>query len=224
MDPPQAGPTQLINPKCTKPYYTKPVEPIEKWGHIQCRYPSASMPYPANQPQVYRALLHQTSRTYWEIRRPLLIKPKCTQPYYTKPVKPIEKWGGPPLIKPKCTEPYYNKPVEPIEKWGGPLPLINSKCTQPYYTKPVELIEKWGGPPLIESKCTELYYTKPVDYWEMRRPSPANRPQVYWAILHQICFTYSRMPLVPPANQAQLYRAPLHQICFTYRRMPMAPH
>ena len=25
MDPLQTGPTQLINPKCSEPYYTKPV-------------------------------------------------------------------------------------------------------------------------------------------------------------------------------------------------------
>ena len=42
---------------------------------------------------------------------------KCTEPYYTKPVQPIKKRGGPPLlIEPKCTELYYLKPVEPIEK------------------------------------------------------------------------------------------------------------
>ena len=49
-------------------------------------------PFPANQPQVYRALLHQTSITYLEMRRPSpLIEPKFIEPYYTKPVKPIEK-------------------------------------------------------------------------------------------------------------------------------------
>ena len=40
-----------------------------------------------------------------------------------------------PPSNPKCTEPYYTKPVEPIEKWGGPLPLMDPKCTEPYYTK-----------------------------------------------------------------------------------------
>ena len=44
------------------------------------------------------------------------IHSKCTEPYYTKPVEPIEKYGhtqcrwNPPL-KPKCMEPYYTKPV-----------------------------------------------------------------------------------------------------------------
>ena len=65
MYPPQTGPTQLINPKCTEPYYTKPVQSIEECGHTQCRWnPPASRPYPANQPHMYRALLHQTSITY----------------------------------------------------------------------------------------------------------------------------------------------------------------
>ena len=36
------------------------------------------------------------------------IEPKCTEPYYTKPVEPKEKLRGPPLqIDPKCTESYY---------------------------------------------------------------------------------------------------------------------
>ena len=65
---------------------------------------------PTDWAQVYRALLHQRGP-------PLLIEPKCTETYYTKPVEPIKKWGGPPqLIDPKCTEPYYTKPVEPLEK------------------------------------------------------------------------------------------------------------
>ena len=41
-----------------------------------------------------------------------LIDPMCTEPYYTKPVEPIEKWGGPPPIRPQYTEPFYTKPVE----------------------------------------------------------------------------------------------------------------
>ena len=45
MTPLQTGPTQLINPKCAEPYYTE-------------------RPFPTNQLQVYRALLHQTSITY----------------------------------------------------------------------------------------------------------------------------------------------------------------
>ena len=28
MDFAQTGPTQCINPKCTEPYYTKPIEPM----------------------------------------------------------------------------------------------------------------------------------------------------------------------------------------------------
>ena len=70
----------------------KPVEPIEKYAHIQCRWSPqlnlsvqspttpnqwnlmrnahiSSADGPPNQTQVYRALLHQTSTTYWETRR-----------------------------------------------------------------------------------------------------------------------------------------------------------
>ena len=52
------------------------------------------------------------------MRRPPLIGPKCTEPYYTKPVEPIEKYTHTqcrwtPLIKPKCTEPCYIKEALP---------------------------------------------------------------------------------------------------------------
>ena len=50
-----------MDPKCTEPYYTKPVEPIEKYGHTQCRQTPTQV-------QVYRALLHQTSMTYGEVQ------------------------------------------------------------------------------------------------------------------------------------------------------------
>ena len=75
-------------------------------------------PCPAKQAQVYRAQLYEASITYWETRSPSLqIKPKCTELYYSKPVEPIEKWGGPhPLIKSKCTEPYYTKEALPTNQ------------------------------------------------------------------------------------------------------------
>ena len=45
-----------------------------------------------NPAQVYRALLHQDTMTYWEIKPyPLLIKQKSTEPYYTSTVWAIEK-------------------------------------------------------------------------------------------------------------------------------------
>ena len=34
----------LIDPKCTEPYYTKQVEPIEKYAHTQCRWTPQSSP------------------------------------------------------------------------------------------------------------------------------------------------------------------------------------
>ena len=32
----------------------------------------------------------------------------------------IPSVDGPPQFEPKSTEPYYTKPVEPIDKWGDP--------------------------------------------------------------------------------------------------------
>ena len=85
---------------------------------------------------------------------PLLIEPKCTEPYYTRPVLPIEECrhadiqraDGPPplLIKPKCTEPYYTRPVLPIEEGrhaditkADGIPSNQGKSTEPYYTRTV---------------------------------------------------------------------------------------
>ena len=50
----------------------------------------------------------------WAVQSPTtgptqMIKPKYTEPYYTKEALPH-------LINPKCTEPYYTKPVKPIKK------------------------------------------------------------------------------------------------------------
>ena len=53
-------------------------------------YPVQMVP-PFSQTQMYRALLHQTSRAYWKWQgSPLLIELKHTEAYYTKPVEPIE--------------------------------------------------------------------------------------------------------------------------------------
>ena len=78
--------------KFTEPYCTNTVLAMEKSRHTRGRWT------PTNQLQVYRALLHQNSITYGEIEThsgqmnpPLLIKPKCTEPYYTRTVLAIEK-------------------------------------------------------------------------------------------------------------------------------------
>ena len=109
-------------------------------------------PSPANWPQVNRALLHQTSRTYWEMRRPTL------------------------LIEPKCTEPYYTKPVELIEKYGY------TQCRQ---------TPNWA------QVYRALLHQTSRTYWEMRRPSPANQPQVYRALLHETSRTYADICIYP---------------------------
>ena len=153
-------------------------------------YPVQMVP-PFNQAQMYRALLHQTSRTYWKWQgSPLLIELKHTEAYYTKPVEPIEKWGGPPA---KWAQVYRAllhqnsrtyREMRPYPVQMNP-PLIKPNCTEPSYTKPVEPIEKWGGPPTNQTKVYRalLHQTSRI-YWEMRRPFPTIKPQVYRALLH----------------------------------------
>ena len=69
---------------------------MEKYRHTQYRWTPTERPYPANQAQVYRALLHQTHITYGEVQ---------TYPVQKDPPKRGLTW----LIEPKCTEPYYTK-------------------------------------------------------------------------------------------------------------------
>ena len=97
-------PSLVIEPKCTEPYNTIPVEPIR-----EMRRPS-----PTNWSQVYRFLLHQTSISYWAMQNPsptnhpLVYRALLHQTN----IEPIEKWGDPPLLSnPKCTDPYYTKLV-----------------------------------------------------------------------------------------------------------------
>ena len=156
----------LIEPKCTEPYYTRTVLPIEECRHADI--PGQMAPY--NWAQVYRALLHQDSTTYRRMQTW----------WYTQ-----SRWT-PSLIKPKCTEPYYTRTLLPIEE-----------CRHAD-------IPRAHGPP-----C-------PLTNWA----------QVYRALLHQDSITYRRMQTCwytqgwwPPYNWAQVYRALLHQDSTTYRRM-----
>ena len=72
-----------------------------------------------------KSVLHIGKCTY----TPLLIKPKCTEPYYTRTVLLIAEYrhteipraDGPPPIDPKCTEPYYTRMV---------LPIAECRCTE----------------------------------------------------------------------------------------------
>ena len=66
MDPP------LFEPKCTEPYYTRIVLPIEEWRHTEI--PTADRP-PANQAKVLRTLLHQHSITYRIMQIPRVDRP-----------------------------------------------------------------------------------------------------------------------------------------------------
>ena len=103
--------TTPIKPNCREPYYTKP-----------CRsYWEMKRPSPQIDPkctdrlflhpnQVYRALLTQMKRP-----SPALFEPTCAEPYYTKPVEPVEKWCTYPVqmdhhkSSPKCTETYLHQ-------------------------------------------------------------------------------------------------------------------
>ena len=69
MDIPSADELPLIKRKCTEPYNTKPVEPIEKYRHTQGRQTSQLSP------GVQRPTTPQQSSP--------LGGPMCTETYYT---------------------------------------------------------------------------------------------------------------------------------------------
>ena len=113
-----------------EPYYTRTVLPIAEWRHTEI--PTADRP-PANQAKVLRTLLHQYSITYRRIQiprvdrpPPLVIKPKCTEPYYTRTVTMITEC--------RCTE------IPRVDR--HPL-LIDSKFMEPYYTRTILPIAEW---------------------------------------------------------------------------------
>ena len=127
MDPP------LFKPKCTEPYYTRTVLPIE-----ECRcteIPRADGPPPKIQAKVYRALLHQDSityrrmQTYWDtqsrwtapanqakVYRALLHQDSITYRRMQIYWDTQSRWTVPQYSNLKCTEPYYTRTVLPIEE------------------------------------------------------------------------------------------------------------
>ena len=172
MDPP-------IEPKCTKPCDTKPVEPIEKYRP----YP-VQMDTCTNWAQVYRALLHQTSETYWEIctypvqmDRP--IEPKCTKPYWHQTSRTYWEIQTYQVQMDTCTNwtqvyrallhqtsrTYWEIQTYPVQmdtctNWAQVYRALLHQTSGTYWeicTYPVQM-----DPP-IEPKCTELCYTKPVE-------------------------------------------------------------
>ena len=128
----------LMDPKFTEPYYTKTVEPIEKYRHTQCRqtppnqaqvnrallhqisitYCKMKRPSPMKWLHVYRALLHQTSTTYWEMSRPSPVNwpqmygallHQASSTYWEIQTYPVQT--DPPNQAQVKQEPYYTKSV-----------------------------------------------------------------------------------------------------------------
>ena len=136
-------------------------------------------PSPTNWPQVYRFLLKQTSINYWEMRRPFPAnQPQSTDPYYTKPVEPIGKWGG------------------TSTNWSQVYRFLLHQTSISY--SDMRRPSPTGHPPSVQTLLDHTSRT----YWEMRRPSPTDWPQVYRTILHQTSITYWEMtrlfPMIKP--------------------------
>ena len=150
-------------------------------------YPEQMKPLP-NQTQVYRALLHQDSTTYRRMQtwwytqsrwNPSLIKPKCTEPYYTRTLLPIEECR-------QCTEPYYTRTLLPIEECrhadiprahGPPCPLTN--WAQVYRA-------------LLHQDIITYRRIQTCSYTQGKW-TPFNQAKVYTALLHQDSVTYATM-------------------------------
>ena len=184
---------------------------------------------PANQGQVYRTILHQTNRTYWEMGRtsPAKSTPSSTEPCYIK--TSITYWEMrrlPLLIEGKCTDPYYT-----MDALTSKLPQVyrallhQTKITfwemrrLPLLTEPMwyrALLHQACPPPLGYPKCTEPDYSKqvePIEKWG--GPTLLIKVQVYRAILHQTSKVYWEIRRHSPAYIPQVYRALLNQTKIT---------
>ena len=113
---------------------------------LSCRWTPTKRPYPANQGQVYRTLLH------WR-GPPLLINAKCTESNYTKPVSPIEKWGAPPANRAQVYRVLLHQTSITYWEMRRPSPAIWPQVYR-------DLLYKRGPPLLIDPRWRLFYYTR----------------------------------------------------------------
>ena len=179
----------LIEHRFTEPYYTKTVLPMEKSRHIQGRQT------PTDQTQVYRALPHQNSITYGEIKTypgqmdPLLIEHRFTEPYYTKTVLPMEKSRHIQGRQTPQSSPSVQSPTTPKQ----------------YYLWRNQDISR--APWLIVHKFTELYYTKTVlPIEKSRHISPTIQTQLYRALLHQTVLPIEKWTHIQANKKTYIFR------------------
>ena len=149
----------LMKPKSTEPYYTRTVLPIEE---CRCtKIPRAQTHPPANQAKVFRALLHQDSityrsmQTYWDTQSrqtPLLMKPKSTEPYYTRTVLPIEE----------CRYTEIPRAHGPPATWAPVYRALLHQDSIMYRRMQTYWDTQSRWTPLIKPRATEHDYTKAV--------------------------------------------------------------
>ena len=152
------------------------------------------------------------------MRLALLIDPKCTEAFYTKPVEPFKKWEGHPLLNwaqvyralllktsityweimrpsPTSLTPNLQSPTTPYQ-----CSLLRNEETSPAY--------------LLQVYRALLHQTSRTSR-QIRRPSASNWLQVFRALLQQSGIKYWEIHTYPvqtnPPNQAQMYIALLHQ-------------
>ena len=105
---------------------------------------------PHNQPQVYIALQHQNSITYWQMQ---------TYPGQTDPPNWPQVYIG--LLHNSII--YGHMQIYPGQTDPHLPPLIDPKCTEPYYTKTVLLSDKGTlttqlTPSVYSPTTPKLYY------------------------------------------------------------------
>ena len=124
-------------------------------------------PSSANWPQVYQALLYQTSTTYWEMRRPSLClwTPSVqspTTPQWPSPTNQAQVYRD--LLHQTSITYWEMRSPSPAD-WPHVYRALLLQTSIIYLTNMD--IPSASGPPtglnlLIEPKCREPYYTKPV--------------------------------------------------------------
>ena len=140
-----------IDHRSMEDHYTTQVLHIEECTSTQCR--KMRKPSPPNPPQVYRALLHQTSRTYWKI---------CTYPVQTDPPSQAQVYRD--LLHQTSITYWEMRRPSPAD-WPQVYRALLHQTSITFWqiwTYPVQTDPPTGPNLLIKPKCREPYHTKPV--------------------------------------------------------------
>ena len=154
---------------------------------------TSKRPSPTNPAQVYRDLLHQTSITYWEMRRP---SPTNWPPSVQSPTTPNQYNLLRTEAIPSADEPPTSRPY-PANQPNVYRALLHQTSITYWEMRPYPVqTDTPQSSPSVQSTTTS------------KRPSPTNPAQVYRDLLHQTSITYWEMRRPSPTNWPPSVQSP----------------